>query len=148
MISLRVWLDRFPSQVRLLVALLSMLAFVAPTWHVCLGGHVREHGAATMVGMNHTPFARSKSGALVCFCAAKPAPEKPVSASHVNGRMSMSHGPNCLALMLAGMPALLASTSHLEVVSRLSFQVFSTRREFPAREFIRTFCGRGPPVNL
>lgn len=147
MISLRVWLDRFPSQVRLLVALLSMLAFVAPTWHVCLGGHVRGHGPA-MAGMKHTPFARSKSGALVCFCAAKPAPEKPVSASHVNGRMSMSHDANCLALMLAGMPALLASASHLEVVSQLSLQVFSTRREFPAREFIRTFRGRGPPVNL
>lgn len=145
MISLRVWLDRFPSQVRLLVALLSMLAFVAPTWHVCLGEHVMGHGPA-MAGMKHTPFARSKSGALICFCAAKHSPEKPACAFHTSE--SMSHGPNCLALMLAGMPALLASASHLEVVSRLSFQVFSMRREFPAREFIRTFRGRGPPVNL
>ncbi len=148
MISLRVWLERFPSQVRLLVALLSLLSFVAPTWHVCsMGGHVMEQGAA-MAGMNHGAFARSKSGALICFCAAKHEPDPAASPFHLSGRMSHSHGADCLALLLAAMPALLASSSRWEVVSRLSFQVFSFRREFPARQFINPFRGRGPPVKL
>ncbi len=146
MISLRVWLERFPSQVRLVVALLSMLSFVAPTWHVCsLGGHIGEHGAA-MSGMNHTSFEQSKSGALICFCAPKPQPEKPASPFAFSAHMSHDHDANCLALLLAAMPALLVSPSQLEVVAQSPFRVFSMRREFPTREFIRTFCGRGPPV--
>lgn len=150
MISLRVWLDRFPSQVRFCVALLAMLSLVAPTWHVCsMGGHVMSHSGdvTTMAGMKHFDFQKSKSGTLICFCAATH-PEKPASPFHLNGRMVMEHDANCLALMLSAMPALLVSPAQLQVVSRVSFRVFSSRCEFPDREFIRTFCGRGPPVML
>lgn len=149
MISLRAWLERFPAQVRLFVALLAMLSFVAPTWHICsMGGHVmaRNNDATAMAGMNHIAFEKSKSGALICFCAAKPHPTKPASPFQARGRMSMAHDANCLALLLAAMPALLVSASHLEVVSQITFRAFSLHREFPVREFIRTFCGRGPPV--
>lgn len=147
MISLRVWLERFPWQARFCLALLAMLSFVAPTWHVCsLGGHVMEHGGAPMAGMNHIAFEKSKSGALICFCAAKPREQKLATPLHLNSHTHSSHDANCLALMLCAMPALLVSPSHLEVVFRASFRAFSMRREFPARQFIRTFCGRGPPM--
>lgn len=151
MISLRVWLERFPYQVRFCIALLAMLSFVAPTWHVCsLGGHVMESdgGAQRMAGMNHIAFEQSKSGALICFCAAKPREQKPATPLHTSHHTHEKHDANCLALILCAMPALLVSSFRLPVVSGVSFRLFSPRRESAARQFIRTFCGRGPPVML
>jgi len=148
MLSLRAWVERFPSQVRLFVATLAMLSFVAPTWHVCsMGGHVMSmsDGAShEMAGMTHTKFQRTASGALLCFCVAHNAPPKPTTAFRLNGRMV--HNADCLALMLATMSATLASPISIERNSLLQFSAFAQRREFPTREFIRTFCGRGPPV--
>jgi len=148
MLSLRAWVERFPSQVRLFVALLAMLSFVAPTWHVCsMGGHVMsmsESSAHEMAGMTHAKFQRTTSGALLCFCAAHLAPPKPTTPSHLDGRMA--HNADCLALMLAAMSATLASPVSVGRSSLISSSVFLCNREFPIRQFIRTFCGRGPPV--
>jgi len=148
MISLRAWVERFPSQVRLFVAMLAMLSFVAPTWHVCsMGGHVMsmsEGASHDMAGMTHAKFQRTASGALLCFCAAHTAPPKPTTPFRLDGRMV--HNADCLALMLAAMSATLVSPTSLEQVSTLHFSAFTVRREFPTRQFVRTFCGRGPPV--
>jgi len=148
MLSLRAWLERFPSQVRLFVAMLALLSFAAPTWHVCsMGGHVlsmSEGAPHDMAGMPHAKFARTPSGALLCFCAAHSAPPKRTTPFRLDGRMT--HNADCLAALLAAMSATLASPASIERVSTLSFSAFAQTREFPTREFIRTFCGRGPPV--
>ncbi|BCM88656.1 hypothetical protein IAD21_00497 [Abditibacteriota bacterium] len=151
MLSPRAWLEHYPRQLRLFVALLMLLSFVAPTWHVCsLGGHVMDmaHPLGAMAGMKHRePFARSASGALICFCAPRHRSDKfpvPVKAQ-LNGRMM--HDASCLALLLSAMPALAVSPFQRLQVSFVSFPAwFPTRRDFPARELIRTFSGRGPPV--
>lgn len=150
MLSPRVWLERFPLQLRFLVALLTVFSFVAPTWHVCsLGGHVMEmtHSGAAMAGMSHSKsFQRSASGALICFCAPKHRGDKfpTLVKATLNGRMA--HDASCLALMLSSMPALAIAPFENFSVSLLSFQVWHpSRREFPLRELIRTFSQRGPP---
>ena len=150
MLSPRVWLERFPFQLRLFVALLTVLSFVAPTWHVCsLGGHVMEmtHPMSAMTGMKHgQEFQKSASGALICFCAPKHRSDKfPVLVkATLNGRMA--HDASCLALMLSAMPALAIAPFVSTDTFPMSFRMwFPARRDFPARELIRTFSGRGPP---
>ena len=150
MLSPRVWLERFPLQLRFFVALLTAFSFVAPTWHVCsLGGHVIEmtHSDATMADMKHDQsFQRSASGALICFCAPKHRSDKfPVHVKAMLGGR-MAHDASCLALMLSAMPALAVAPFENFSTSLLSFQPWHpSRREFPLRELIRTFSQRGPP---
>ncbi len=146
MLSPRVWLERFPRQLRFLVAFLAMLSFVAPTWHVCsLGGHVTEmshHDGA----MKHEVFPVSKSGAVICFCPPKHRDEKFPVDSRFGVRSNMTHDASCLALLLGSMPALLASPLEEMSVWRISFPLwFPTQRDEPTRERIRTFSSRGPP---
>ncbi|RYG56307.1 hypothetical protein EON80_29510 [bacterium] len=154
MLSPRYWLERFPFQLRLFVAMLTVLSFVAPTWHVCsLGGHAMPmagaHSAGQMgnhVMIGHRSFIRSASGALICFCAPTHRSEKfPVKSKFVvNGRMT--HDASCLALLLSAMPALAVSPFENVSITRISFPAwFPAQREFPVRELIRTFSGRGPP---
>ena len=153
MLSPRLWLERFPLQLRLFVSLLAVLSFVAPTWHVCsLGGHAMSmagagsHEMPSHQAMRARAFLHAPNGALICFCAPhkQRADPAPTSKFALNGRMS--HDASCLALLLSAMPALAASPFESPFVSRLSFAAwFPARREFPARELIRTFSGRGPP---
>ena len=149
MLSPRFLREHYPRQLRLFVALLTLLSLVAPTWHVCsLGGHVGDmtHMAA-MANMKHREtFARSASGALICFCAPTHRGDKfPVDVkAKLNGHMT--HDASCLALLLSAMPALAVSAVQDLPVAFVQFSLwFPTRRDFPARELIRTFSGRGPP---
>lgn len=150
MLSPRVWLERFPVQLRLLVALLTVLSFVAPTWHVCsMGGHVMEmaHPMSATSGMEHEKvFSKSTSGALICFCAPPHRSQKfpvPVKMAF-NGRMA--HDASCLALLLSAMPALSVPPFEVGYTTPISFRLWlPARRDFPIRELIRTFSGRGPP---
>lgn len=152
MLSPRLWLERFPLQLRLFVALLTVLSFVAPTWHVCsLGGHAMEMAAGTHEMPSHgamkpLSFQRAPGGALICFCAPrnKDSHSAPASKFAFNGRMT--HDVSCLALLLSSMPALAVQPFASPLGSRISFPVwFPAHREFPVRELIRTFSGRGPP---
>jgi hypothetical protein len=155
MLSPHVWLERHPYLLRSFVALLVMVSFVAPTWHVCsMGGHVMEMTSehSGMSGMAHAStakFLQSASGALICYCAPTHRDEKfPVKSKFVlNGRMT--HDSSCLAMLLSGMPTVAAvSVLKLQVLF-VNFSLwFPLRRDFPARELIRTFSGRGPPQGV
>lgn len=92
-------------------------------------------------------YIRSATGALVCFCAPTHREEKFPHKSKfvVNGHMT--HDDSCLALLLSAMPALAVSPFESPAIVRVSFATwFPARREFPTRELIRTFSGRGPPL--
>ena len=153
MLSPRYWLERYPHQLRLFVALLTVLSFVAPTWHVCsLGGHAMSmadantHEMPSHDAMKARTFQRSPSGALICFCAPRAQHTKTSAPSKfaLDGRMV--HDASCLALLLSAMPALAMSSSLNTFIARVSFPPwFPAHREFPVRELIRTFSGRGPP---
>ncbi len=94
-------------------------------------------------------FQRSTSGAFICFCAPRHRNDKfPVSVkAKLNGRMM--HDATCLALLLSAMPAVAVSPTETLSIAHVSFPAwFPAQREFPARELIRTFSGRGPPVDL
>lgn len=91
-------------------------------------------------------FARSATGAVICFCAPDHRDDKfPIETRfHLNGRMT--HDASCLALLLGSMPALFALPFVDFSFSRVSFATwFPAPREFPTRELIRTFSSRGPP---
>ena len=151
MLSGRAWFERFPRQLRRFVALLAMLSLVAPSWHICsLGGHAASMNHSAGKRMIHgMQFPRSASGAFICYCRPRiHADHSDTSKFHFSARMTMEHDPSCLAALLGAMPALLASPVRLSHVTTLLVAAFAIRRDFPARQFIRTICGRGPPVDL
>ncbi len=149
MLSGRSWFERFPRQLRFFVAMLALLSFVAPTWHICeLGGHAH----ATCDAAHHEPrLLRSASGAPICFCAPHPegsSQSAPTARFHFAAHSPMAHDAQCLALLLRAMPGVLVSPTHLARLATLVAVPCAARRDFAARRFARAFSNRGPPVAL
>lgn len=157
-LSLRAALERWPRQLRFFVLMLALLTWVAPTWHVCeLGGHVMSCASDSSSGSSHhgeyqqAETKRSgERGPLICYCDPREGESK--SSEHHGPVLtaSPSEGAHntCLALLLQGMPAVVAHSTVLthEFISQpIEFeahtQSFSPRHIHFAR-------GRAPPVDL
>ena len=109
---MRVWLAQWPRRLQWFAVALSLLAAIAPAWHVCaLSGHAAGHAAAheTHRGKHQFTVARNADGSpgpFICACASHPEDYKgdklapaPWAHDHVS----------CLALLLQNMPAQVAA---------------------------------------
>lgn len=96
----------FSFRVRLAIALLALIQIVAPTWHVCiLGENLCCPPTSSQAEHQHDPLsteAEVLSGAKV-LCELHPEPAHP-NAETVVGSLPETHGDNCLAKLLLGMP--------------------------------------------
>lgn len=94
---------KFSFRARLLVALLALIQFIAPTWHVCaMGGASCCPPPSEGETKLHCPLpARSTSStprAASCCPQEEAAPQQFLNAT------PEPHGENCLAKLLLGMP--------------------------------------------
>jgi hypothetical protein len=154
MLSVKEALRRFPHQLRFFIFVLMAIAFVAPTWHVCMLGNHTEHPSET----HHEkapvvviqPSANGERQALVCYC-----PPRENSADHPNptgaeltSAPDLHEHPTCLALLLQGMPAVLTFAPQLQVIdTSLKTNYIPVAFSLNSR-FFALYNGRAPPVPL
>jgi hypothetical protein len=136
----------FSFRARLLLALLALLQFIAPTWHVCeMGGSVCCPPKTRAAKLHCDLAPAGGSTPIVARCAECP-PRAETSAQNFVGAIPDAHAEHCLAKLLLGMPW--QSVAAQEVVSLRPRQVGSTPA---APRLVSSFDwpqppSRGPPI--
>jgi hypothetical protein len=154
LLSSREALRRFPHQLRFFIFVLMMVAFVAPTWHVCmLGGHANHQNSSHHEKPPAPVVQASTNGerqALVCYCPPREHSDdypNPTGAILATTPEAHEH-PTCLALLLQGMPAVLAFSPQF-LVTDTPLQVGYLPASYSLNSrFFALYNGRAPPVSL
>lgn len=142
-----------PLSLRLLVVLLALVQFVAPTWHICsMGGHVMSMSETSGMGSHEgmAPAAEANEDgpprALICYCAPKSHDENPNGPKLFPASSHDEHA-TCLALLLQNMPGAVATVPALVLPSTLIEARFQVRHETsPTLAILSRFRGRAPPL--
>lgn len=106
---MRAWLARWPRRLQLFAVALSLLAAIAPAWHVCaLSGHVQGHenGHGAQHRFTVARNADGSPGPFICACASHIEDYK---GNKFAARPEAHGHVNCLALLLQNLPAQVAA---------------------------------------
>ena len=137
----------FSFRARFLVALLALVQFIAPTWHVCEMGGASCCPPKTGDSLQHC----ASPGASAADDAAKPKCEKCPEAESAEpltvSATSAPHGENCLAKLMLGMPLQNAApVALLEFSSRRIESTPATLQQLSIGDLPQP-PSRGPPVS-
>lgn len=148
---MRDWLAQWPRRLQFFAVVLSLLAAIAPAWHVCaLGGHVIGHEHGSGHGDHQFTIARNADGSpgpFICACASH-YDEKPIVGNALAPRPPAHEHVNCLALLLQNMPVQLAAPPALWEFAAPRAVYAGAVRDFAAFAAHLPYRGRAPPVNV
>ena len=149
LLSLRAALERFGGPVRTFIALLAVLSFVAPSWHLCALGGMAAHSAHSPSehGEHQSRFQTTKSGAVLCVCAPRDDHSTPENAPLLSATPHHDH-QFCLAQLLDNYFAVPADFGSIRVVKTARQRQFFARPTFFQASAFRRDNARGPPRNL
>ena len=145
-LSMRAWLAQWPRRLQGFALALSLLAAIAPSWHVCaLSGH--SAGYQTHAGQHQFAVARNADGSpgpYICACASHP---KDYKGNKLGPSPAAHDHVNCLALLLQNLPAQVAAPPAL-VELRASGALYAPQvAELAAFEAPLSQRGRAPPLD-